>query len=375
MMGPAAGPARFSSHTIATELKGGYQVAAVDLNRDGRLDLIAVEQGNSELAWYENPGWERHVIRRGLSRMVNLGAWDTDGDRIPELVLAWEFAMHARKSVGIVSVLSHEGDPRQPWSIREIDRLPTSHRIRWAGIDGTGRKVAVNAPLTNASAEPPEFRGRTPLVFYRPPEWKRELIGDENEGVMHGIYVYDWDGDRRDDILTASFLGLHLYSPGKDGRWTRTQIAAGSPLPWPKSGSSDVAVGRLGKTRFLAAIEPWHGNQIVIYTPEGGGWLRNPIEESFVDGHTVVTGDLNGDRRDEVVAGFRGKGRSVYVYEAADGKGRRWTRTPLDEGGMGAAACVIDDLNGDGQPDVACIDASGLKWYENVRGTRGAPGR
>jgi hypothetical protein len=307
--------------------------------------------------------------------MVNLGAWDTDGDRIPELVLASEFAMQAGRSIGIISMLVHRGDPRQPWQVKEIDRVPTAHRIRWADIDGDGRKVAVNAPLTSAKAEPPEYRGHTPLVFYRPPEWKRELIGDENEGVVHGIHVLDWNGDGRDDILTASFVGLHLYQSGAQGQWTRSQLAGGSPLPWPKSGSSDVAVGRLAKRRFLAAIEPWHGNQIVIYTPDGRKWERIPIENSFIDGHTVVAGDLNGDGRDEVVAGYRGKGRSVYIYQAADSKGRSWTRGPLDEGGMGAAACVIEDLNGDKRPDIACIDSPGLKWYENVTRTPGEPGR
>lgn len=361
----AAPPAHFAPHPLAGNLKGGYQVVAADVNHDGKPDLIAVEQGSPELAWYENPSWERHVIAGNLPRMVNLGAWDTDGDGVPELVLASEFSMQARKSLGVISVLKHGGDPRRPWTVTEIDRLPTSHRIRWADIDGSGKKVAVNAPLTGAAAEPPEYRGHTPLVFYRPPEWKRELIGEENEGVVHGIYVTDWDGDGREEILTASFAGLHLYKLGKDGRWTRTQLAAGSPLPWPRSGSSDVAVGRLGKRRFLAAIEPWHGSEVVIYTPHGKAWLRTPVDGSFIDGHTVVTGDLNGDGLDEVVAGYRGQGRSVYIYAAADAKGARWLRTPLDEGGMGAAACVIEDLNGDRRPDIACIDSQSLKWYEN----------
>jgi hypothetical protein len=31
-----AQPLQFAEHTIATDLKGGYQVAVADLNRDGR---------------------------------------------------------------------------------------------------------------------------------------------------------------------------------------------------------------------------------------------------------------------------------------------------------------------------------------------------
>jgi hypothetical protein len=264
----------------------------------------------------------------------------------------------------VVSVLRHNGDPRQPWTLREIDRLPASHRLRVARIDA-GPPVVINAPLTGASAEPPDYRGQTPLVFYRPGEWKRHLISEENSGVVHGILVTDWDGDGYDEILTASFDGIHLFKLSRDGRWTRTEIARGDPAPWPKSGSSDIAVGRLGAARFLAAIEPWHGNQVVIYREQNGAWQRRVIDDSLAEGHTILTADLNGDGSDEVIAGYRGQGRSVYVYYAGNGD---WTRVPLDSGGMAAAGCAVADLNGDHRPDIVCIGAAtaNLKWYENL---------
>src|SRR5271156_3090672 len=118
----ASGPAKFVEHTVATGLKGGYQVVAVDMNHDGKPDLIALASGMTELVWFENPGWERHVIATNLSGMINLAAWDVDGDGIPEIVLASGFSMEAKKSAGIVSVLRHNGDPREPWSVQEIDR-------------------------------------------------------------------------------------------------------------------------------------------------------------------------------------------------------------------------------------------------------------
>jgi hypothetical protein len=361
----AATPARFAEHTVATGLTGGYQVVAVDVNHDGKPDLIALASGMTELVWFENPGWQRHVIAGNLSGMINLAAWDFDGDGIPEIVLAHGFDMNAKKSAGIVSVLHHNGDPRQPWSIREIDRLPTSHRLRWADIDGSGKKVVVNQPLTNAGVERPEDRAHTPMVFYRPGEWKRQAISDQDEGVVHGIYIIDWDGDGRDEILSASFAGIHLYKLGKDGNWSRTEIAKGDPAPWPKSGSSDVAVGKLGKQRFLAAIEPWHGNQVSIYREDAGKWQRHMIDDSIADGHTIWTADLNGDGRDEVIAGYRAKG--VNIYYADDAQGAQWSKVVLDAA-MPAAACAIADLNGDGRPDIACIGSAtaNLKWYENL---------
>jgi FG-GAP-like repeat len=101
----SAGGAQFTEHTIASDLKGGYQVVVADVNHDGKPDVIALASGMTELVWFENPTWERHVIAGGLSHMINLAAWDVDGDGIPEIVLATEFANEASKSIGVVSVL------------------------------------------------------------------------------------------------------------------------------------------------------------------------------------------------------------------------------------------------------------------------------
>ena len=355
----AASPPVFVEHTIAADLKGGYHLLAADLNHDGRPDLVALASGMSELVWYENPGWERHVIAGGQSHMINCVVVGN------EIVLASEFANQAKNSIGIVSVLHPGKDPREPWTVTEIDRLTTSHRLRTADIDGSGKLVVINAALTGAAATPPDYRDQTPLVYYVPGEWKRRVISTENSGVVHGIFVTDWDGNGRQGILSASFTGIHLFRYGKDAHWTRTEIAKGDPAAWPKSGSSDVAVGHIKKARFLAAIEPWHGNQVAVYTQHGTQWDREVIDTSLVDGHTIQVADLNGDGVDEIIAGFRGQPRSVYLY-SYDAAAHHWTRSDLDKGGMGAAACTVVDLNQDGRPDIACIDSTRLKWYENT---------
>jgi FG-GAP-like repeat/FG-GAP repeat len=349
----ATSPIAFVEHTIATDLRGGYQVVVADLNHDGKPDLIALASGQSELVWYENPGWQRHVVASGQSRMINCVVIGN------EIVLASEFSNEARNSIGLVSVLRPGSDPLKPWTATEIDRLPTSHRLRVADLFGDGHPVIVNAALTGASATAPDYRDQTPLVYYRPGEWKRHVISTANSGVVHGIFITE-----SNCILTASFTGIHQFCAMKDGAFQRTEIAKGDPAPWPKSGSSDVAVGHLGATRFLAAIEPWHGNQTAVYTVKDSVWAREVIDDSLLDGHTIQTADFNGDGNDEIIAGFRGQPHSVYLY-IYDETAKRWTRSYLDKGGMGAAACAIADLNGDGRLDVTCIDSGHLKWYEN----------
>ena len=56
----------------------------------------------------------RHVIFSGLNHMINCAAEDSDGDGIPEIAIAWNFASNAEKSIGNLGILRHDGDPARP---------------------------------------------------------------------------------------------------------------------------------------------------------------------------------------------------------------------------------------------------------------------
>lgn len=351
---------QFREKTLATDLRGGYQTTIADVNGDGKPDILALATGMTELLWFEAPDWTRRVLASPIDRPINLAAADTDGDRIPEIVVAAGWSNVAAKSPGTVLLLTHNGDPRQPWSVREIDRLPTSHRIRVLKLDG--KPVFVNAPLIAATAEAPDYRGATPMVLYRPGAWKREVLREENHGVVHGLNILDWDGDGREDILTASFEGVHWFS--RLG-WKRTEIVPGDPAPWPKSGASDALTGRADRQRFLATVEPWHGNQVCIYTKQNRKWVRNVINDADPDVHALSVADLDGDGSDDVIAAVRGKPGRVVIYLHAKGQ---WKRQVVDEGGITAAQCSVSDLNRDRRPDLVCIGSTtaNLKLYENL---------
>ena len=85
--GESAGPVQFRTHVIESNMPGGYSVIVADINHDGRPDVIGMTQRVNELAWYENPNWERHVMVKGMNSMVNLAAADIDGDGIPEVAI------------------------------------------------------------------------------------------------------------------------------------------------------------------------------------------------------------------------------------------------------------------------------------------------
>jgi len=370
---------QFKAHLVG-RLPGGYKVAVVDVDRDGKLDIIGLATTPSCLAWYKNPTWERHILTSAAKEFIDLAPQDIDGDGQMDLALADDFGMSRTSSGGLIHWLQCPPDPTREWPIHAIGAEPTSHRLRWADLDGDGHKELVVAPIMGRDAKAPLWEVGVKLAFYRVPDpatqpWKPIVIDDQLT-VLHGLCIVDWEHDGRDDILTASFEGVHLYQSQGQGdkvSWKKTKLGTGEQTDPAKRGSSEIALGKLGREdrRFLATIEPWHGDKVVVYTPDATPdalWPRSVIDATFNEGHALVCADLDGDLQDEIIAGYRGKGASLYLYDCQDSVGKKWRRIALDEGDLAASGLDVADINGDGRVDIIAIGTStaNIKWYENL---------
>jgi hypothetical protein len=388
-------PLRWQTHDVAT-IPQGYQVAVADVNGDGRPDILALSSESSIVEWYENPNWKRHPITTSTKKNISLAPLAWRGSAFRGLALAADFHLEESTRGGTVWWAAPGRSSSAHWDLHQIARVPTSHRLRWADLDGDGQPELVDVPILGPGAKPPDYTGGAPITWFKPPDeilrggglqdsdtsWKPQLV-DDSLSVVHGVLALDWDGDGRDELLTASFEGVHLFhytGSAENLRWIKVHLAEGDqnwkPGGVPPSerhrGSSEIGVGKVAGRRFLATIEPWHGDQVAIYfSPPRNSpsqlWDRRVIDSSLRDGHALACADLDGDGNDEIVAGYRGPGTSLNVYRAVDASGLRWKRQVLDSG-MAASGVVIADINGDGRPDVVAIGAStgNVRWYERL---------
>jgi hypothetical protein len=383
----SAGELDFREQELKTKLTVGYAVRLVDMNDDGRLDIAIVD--SERILWLENPNWEEHIMTEpGQIKKDNVcfAPLDINGNGRIDFAVGAEWNPGNTSSGGTIQWIEQPEKPGERWKVYPIGEEPTMHRMDFADLDGDGKAELIAAPLLGRGTTRPHFaENPVRLLSFQIPKdpakgpWKPEVI-NEDLHVTHNFTVTDLTGNGRPDILIVSFEGVHLLERQESGKWRRTHIGVGDQESSPNRGASEIKRGKFADGRdYIATIEPWHGDKVVVYTrPEGdrpsdGPWLWNRLvlDDELAWGHAVWCADLDGDGDQELVIGVRDDQgaearRGVRIYDPQEG-GKSWKRTLVDPGGVAVEDLVAGDLNGDGRPDIIAVgrQTHNVKIYWN----------
>ncbi len=249
--------------------------------------------------------------------------------------------------------------------IHTFQRIPLtdvyySEGIGIGDLDRDGHQDAIYGPLWFAG---PDFK--TSHEIYPPKPQNKEGYADH-----FFAWVYDFNGDGWNDILTAGFPGTPGFvyeNPKADGfgkHWTKHQV-------FPSvSNESPHFTNVVGDERpeLVCSKEGFFG--YATFEPGRGleEWTFHPVSEKVAPipfGHGLGVGDVDGDGRLDILT-QNGWSQQPSTLDGDP----KWSFHEAPFAPIGGADMYAYDVDGDGDNDVITSLAAhdfGLAWYEQVR--------
>ena len=367
---------RFEVEVVDAKVKIGYGTAIGDVDGDKKPDIILADK--NQFVWYQNPSWKRFVLADKLTPLDNVcvAARDIDGDGKVEIAVGGQWNPGDTTNSGAVFYLVAPEDRRKKWRAIQLPHEPTVHRMRWVKL-AANQYTLVVAPLHGRGNRGGQGAG-VKLLSYQKPEnvekpWTTTVI-DDSLHVTHNLDPCQWDlTTEAEELLYIGREGALLLSYA-NGKWTRQRL---DRIP----GGGEIRMGLHGNNRyFVTTIEPLHGSSLVYYASSyqgqgtaGQGVLtgRIVLDDKFNAGHAIATGDVFGNGRQQIVAGWRSpngeKKVGVKLYYPTNTEATSWASTLIDDNGMATEDLRLADLNGDGRLDIVATGRAthNLKIYWN----------
>jgi FG-GAP-like repeat/FG-GAP repeat len=361
--GPGGAPqSTFFVHRLSSDHAEG--ITTIDMNGDGRPDLV------SGAYWYENPGasggeWKQHQYRTievvDKEFVSDCGEWaiDVDHDGAVDVVtVGWQtdglWWYENPKKVGA------------PWQKHFITHTIETEGGWLADINGDGVPDLALAHYGRSGVIWVNFAGPEPRVHY--------AGGHDQDG--HGIGMADVDGDGKVDILTPFGWFKNVDADHDNFEWHNDWNLGETGFPIigydvNADGKTDIIYGR--------------GHSYGLYWLEQRGdaanrhWEKHTIDESFSQVHVLKLADIDGDGQPELLAGKRYRGHNgkdpgsydplVIYYYKINRKTGEFDRHPISVNGTEGAGTqfIVEDLDGDGDIDIATAGKTGVHFAENLK--------
>jgi hypothetical protein len=253
----------------------------------------------------------------------------------------------------------------QDFALHRFERLQLtdiyySEGIAAGDLNRDGHVDIVYGPYWFAG---PSFQAKNEIYAAKPQP--RERYADH-----FFAWIYDFNGDGFNDVLTAGFPGTPAYVYENP----RTE---GHSSTWPKHQVLDAVCNESPHfTNIVGDERPelvcTHDGFFGYATFDAGkslqAWQFHPISEKIAPvpfGHGLGVGDINGDGRQDLLMKD-----GWFEQPALSNGGGRWSLHPARFAPSGGAEIYAYDVDGDGDNDVITSLAAhdfGLAWHEQVR--------
>ncbi len=367
--GAAKGPAiQFKKHTISSRFIA-EGVAAGDVNRDGRIDILA---GNY---WFEAPAWKAHLLHAdtvggvpGYSTSFLNFCMDVNNDGWPDLI-------RFDQPGGVCAWYENPHDTVRLWPTHIILNSAGIENPAFVDVDKDGRMDLIcNDTLTKQVIwlQSPVAKGDT--------AWQRHIISRESgrgtDRYTHGLGWGDINGDGRNDVLIKSGWWESPVNI-QEADWTFHAADLGDDcanmlvLDADGNGDADVISSSAHKYGIW-----WHEQ---VKDEKGSStWVTHEISTLFSQSHALVLEDMNGDGHPDLITGKRYLAHQdghdpgsyepavLYWFEYLPGKKPQWIAHEIDANSGIGNRFVVMDINKDKRMDIVTSNKKGVYFFEQL---------
>jgi hypothetical protein len=296
---------------------------AVDLDRDGLLDVVACEAQENKIIWIRQTSrghFEEQEIPCNVKGPVHVEAADMTGSgRLDLLVSCMGVVFPDNDKIGTVTILENLGNGK--WAQHDV--LENTSRvtdIRAADLSGEGRMDLI---VGQFGYDQGEIRWLERVGRW---EFKPHVLLDLSGAINVG--VADFDGDGRLDIvaqISQQYEEIYLFLNQGNGTFKRVRLWGSSNEDYGSSGMVVADLNHDGKPDIIFTNGDGFGPSVVPGPRpyHGVQWLENKGQGKF-EYHRI--GDLNG-AYSPAVADLDGDGHldiiAVSAFIETDGQGRQ----------------------------------------------------